>query len=179
LGIALGVVGVLLLIGLVVGGVAYQIIHRRSELAQLDLLGSWREITKAQSAIIKITKKHTELGSHISMDHKGLLDNTFLSNLTVTATFRATRVILRVCERDQLHITRSVLSEIKAVRSIQNDNVAKLEGLCTGPHRVAVMYSFAAKGSLAVSQESSYLKSSSPIGFRPDAWMRYQNWIAA
>ncbi|OQV18215.1 Atrial natriuretic peptide receptor 1 [Hypsibius exemplaris] len=148
LGIALGIVGAILIISLVIGIVIYQVFHRRAELAGLDVLGSWREITKAQSAVIKVTKKSTEMGSHTSFDQGKLMGGSPRQE-TITALFRGVKVMLRVQEREQIHINRTILSEIKAVRQLQNENVAKLEGICTGPHRVAVMYAFATKGSLA------------------------------
>jgi hypothetical protein len=152
LGIALGVVGGLTLICMFVSCLIYQILHRRSEIAHLHILGSWNEITKAQSAIIKVIKKMADdKGSHTSLDTRMIMEKPQQYPQTITALFRGARVILRICEPNQLQINRIFLNEVKIVRTIQNDNVAKLVGLCTGPHRVAVMYAFCAKGSLTVS----------------------------
>lgn len=157
MGVSLGTIGALAIIGFAIGIIAYQVLHRRAELAQLDLLGSWRDITKAQTAVIKTSKKSADQGSHASFDANALMEAADGTNTaTVTALFHTNRVMLRVCEPEQVHINRTILGEIRAVRAIANDNVVKLEGLCTGPHRVAVMYSYCAKGSLAVSFSICY-----------------------
>ncbi|GAU96048.1 hypothetical protein RvY_07549 [Ramazzottius varieornatus] len=150
LGIALGVVGSLLLIGCIAGAIAFRILKRRAELAQLDVLGTWREVDKPQIAIAKKLAKEVEaMGSHVSVEHNKLLDDySYFGPQTVNATFRGIRVIVRICEKDHVIINRSVLVEVKTVRAIQDDNVARLLGLCAGPQRVAVMYEYCAKGSL-------------------------------
>ena len=155
LGIALGAVGSLLLIGCIAAVIGFRILKRRAELAQLDVLGTWREVDKPQIAIVKkLTKEVEVMGSHTSVEYNKLLDDySYFGPQTINATFRGIRVIVRVCERDQLIINRSVLIEVKTVRSIQDDNVARLMGLCAGPQRVAVMYEYCAKGSLFVSSQ--------------------------
>ncbi|OQV18219.1 Atrial natriuretic peptide receptor 1 [Hypsibius exemplaris] len=153
--IALGLCVVLTLIALVIFGISYSIIHRRSEMAQLNILGTWNDVTRAQTATVnyRVSRKITpDLGSHVSLDPRGLMDNPNLlissGSQTTTATFRGTRVMLRVCETEQVS-TGVILKEVKIARSIASDNVATLAGICTGPYRVAVMYGYCAKGSLA------------------------------
>ena len=150
--IALGLVVVVTVLGLVAGGIGYQMISRRQELAQLDMLGGWHDISQIQNPLIKSTNKN--VGSHLSLCREILQDKPYaLPTKTITALFRVTRVMLRLCELDQIHLTRAVLNELKDVRAIMSDNVAVLQGLCIGPGRVVVMYAYCAKGTLTVREK--------------------------
>ncbi|OQV18214.1 Atrial natriuretic peptide receptor 1 [Hypsibius exemplaris] len=153
--ITLGSCAALAVVFLVISGIVYVFFHRRMEMAQLNILGMWHDIAKAQTATVnyRVSRKlKPDLGSHVSLDPRGLINHPDLimasSSKTTTATFRGTRVILRVCETGQVS-TSVILKEVKMARAITNDNVAKLAGICTGPFRVAVMYEYCSKGSIA------------------------------
>ncbi|XP_055341662.1 atrial natriuretic peptide receptor 1-like isoform X2 [Paramacrobiotus metropolitanus] len=153
LGIAMGIVGGLLVLAIIIGIFLYRHLSRKAELAQLDLLGTWRDVTKISTPNPKnsnVTKSQAELmGSHIQINQKTIYeDPNAMINQTINAHYNGVRVIVRVGEPGLIEITRPVLAEIKAVRAISHENVLRLQGLCCGPGRVAVMYTYCSKGSL-------------------------------
>lgn len=152
----MGIVLSILALSVIFAILVRRYLSRKSDLAQLDMLGTWSDVTKLQ-VVVRKTDVLTSVmeaftGSHVDISQKEMLtDVNVLLNRTVNCYYRNVKVTTRICEPTSVQLTRRVLNEIKTARAVSHENVLTIQGLCVGPDRVAVMYTFCSKGSLFVS----------------------------
>ncbi|XP_055357823.1 atrial natriuretic peptide receptor 2-like [Paramacrobiotus metropolitanus] len=77
-----------------------------------------------------------------------MITESIMQTSVAMVTFRNTPAILRPCEHARIELTERIRSEVRIVKSMSNENVAKFLGACIEPTHTAVLMEYCSRGNL-------------------------------
>ncbi|XP_055338946.1 atrial natriuretic peptide receptor 2-like isoform X2 [Paramacrobiotus metropolitanus] len=148
-GVALGV----MLIGGVVGFLMYKRAQELAALSSMDWLAQWSELTynegsksrSSRMSVMTVESRKSEMNT--KQDRATLFSENAVAR-THQVFFRGNLVLLRMCEKKKIDLTKEVREEVKKVRIVTHENLMRFVGAILGPDQTAVLMEFCSKGCL-------------------------------
>ncbi|XP_055338944.1 atrial natriuretic peptide receptor 1-like isoform X2 [Paramacrobiotus metropolitanus] len=149
-GVALGI---LVLVG-ITGFLMYKRAREEVNLSSMDWLAQWSELTyndganrKSHNSVTTVNSSKTEsTKKHDKMTLNFTTSNSF--SKTHQVFFRGNLVLLRMCEKRKIELTKELRDEVKSVRIVIHENLMRFVGAILGPEQTAVLLEFCSKGNL-------------------------------